>query len=193
MKVIYFFTATLLLASACVERGSNNKDAEENYNSSGNDEHKTNAAADIIDNSEIEENSFSTSPYFAEWDTNGDKKVDENEFNNHYFTMLDENSDGKLGKEEWKRAVQSFFGGEGEINYGELSEWDTDSNGQVSKEEFTAYLKDKDIFSDWASGSEPLKEEQFAKGVFRNWDTDGNGVVESEEYTEEYNRTDEGI
>lgn len=193
MKSIYFLATTLLLASACVERGSNNKDSESAYDSpTGNDEQKTNAAADIVDNSEIEENAFSTSPYFAEWDTNGDKKVDEREFNNNYFTMLDENSDGKLEKEEWERAVKSFFGGEGELNYGDLSEWDTDSNGQVSEEEFTAYIKDKDIFSDWANG-DALEEPQFAKGVFRNWDTDDNGVVESEEYTEEYNRTDEGI
>ncbi len=193
MRAIYFFTAILLLAGACVERGSNNKDAEEAYDQTpGDEEHQTNTSADIVDNSEIEKNSFTTSPYFAKWDTNGDKKVDEQEFDNHYFEMLDKNGDGKLDKSEWETAVKSFFGGNGELNYGKLSNWDKDGNNQVSKDEFIAYLKDKKIFNDWASG-DAITEPQFAKGVFQHWDTDGNGVVESEEFTEEYNRTGDGI
>lgn len=188
MKRIYFFFITLLIAGACVERGSNNEAENEAY---------TNEDADnngLIENNKIEEKSFTHSPYFSEWDANGDKKIDQDEFYNNYFTMVDKNNDNVLSEQEWQDGINSFFGSKGDLKHGELPEWDANGDSKVQPEEFDKYLKDAEYFAEWdKNDDEQLEEKEFAEEVFSMWDTDGNGVIEADEFTEQDNKVDEGI
>lgn len=38
---------------------------------------------------------------FSDWDTNGDGTVSENEFQEGLFELIDQNSDGQIGEDDW--------------------------------------------------------------------------------------------
>ncbi len=180
MKTIFLLITLISLTWACVDRGNNAKEGEESdtYESEEADNN------DLIDNDKLDQ-AFTTSPYFAKWDTNGDKVIGPEEFYKDYFTMLDQNKDNVLDNQEWQKGIASYFGENGKIRYGKFPDWDSNGDKQVQPAEFQAKMKDAKYFKKWdEDGDGKLTEKEFSEEVFAKWDTDGNGVIESQEYEE---------
>lgn len=199
MKRLYFFTIILLMAIACdsPNRGNNSaNDNEQGENTANGDNDYSRWDADnnnFIDNSEFK-SAFTTSPYYGKWNTNSNDFIDKEEFYQGYIKMIDQNKDGALNQEEWQQGIKSYFGTDGEEDYGEFSEWDQNGDGTVDADEFSQHMDQTKLFKDWdQNGDDKLHEEEFAEKTFAMWDTDGNGMIEAEEYTEWNNKTGEGI
>jgi len=68
-------------------------------------------------------------------------------------------------------------------SYGELAEWDTDNDAQISKEEFDRRLREHAVFDDWdGDGDGEATDREFVTGLYEAWDVDGDEVVDVYEY-----------
>ena len=65
----------------------------------------------------------------------------------------------------------------GTNEYGAFSDWDTDTNDEITEAEFNEGFGEYGNFGNWdADASGTLDETEFNEGIFDNWDTDGDGV-----------------
>ncbi len=139
---------------------------------------------EILDNNDFN-SSFTTSPYYNQWNANGDQVVDRSEFAQGFFATIDKDDDGALNNQEWQNAREAYFSSDDLADYQTLEVWDQNGNGRVQPDEFAQVLDQSDYLAEWDDdGSGQLEESEVAKGVFAMWDTDGNGVIEAEEYTD---------
>lgn len=66
-----------------------------------------------------------------------------------------------------------------------FADWDTNNDGQLSKEEFQAGYEETTLFNDWDVNDDGvLDEDEFSSGLYETWDYDGNGYLEEEEIEE---------
>ncbi|WP_375262679.1 hypothetical protein [Palleronia sp.] len=69
----------------------------------------------------------------------------------------------------------------------EIGEWDADSSGAVSEDEFHegwgASFEDESAFSTWdEDGDGALTEDEYNAGVFNSYDDDDSGEIEEPEF-----------
>ena len=177
MKVSSILFCLAVSVTACTTQTNTEGDADGD-----------NTEEEILDNNAFR-SSFSTSPYYRQWNADNDKVVDRGEFAQGFFRTIDKDGDNALSKEEWQTAQEAYFGSESMADYQTLDVWDQNGDQQVQAEEFGQVLDQTDYYSEWdEDGSDQLEEAEIADGVFTMWDTDGNGVIEAEEYTEWYNK-----
>lgn len=171
----------ILAFSACNDRGKS-EFAYEDWDTDQNE---------IIDNNEFD-NVFTNSPYFDNWNQNGDDYISEEEFYEGYLMMMDADQDSELGPSEWDEAFNAYFGG---LDYDKdtaFKDWDVNQDGTLTKEEIRSALEETDYFDKWDhNNNNRIDENEFAESTFTTWDTDGDGYVQAEEYSkwyEKYNR-----
>lgn len=157
---------------------------------SGNENSESAQAADSDSDNPIKDNqelssSFTQSEYFEQWNEDGNDYVSREEFDQGFFGLLDQNQDGVLSTDEWKKGGDQFFSDDEVQESQSETNWDTSGDGQIQEEEFQQGIEDIDYFSEWdTNDDDQLAEEEMAEGTFAMWDTDGNGVIEAEEYQE---------
>ena len=174
MKSFIFLSTFCLLLTAC----GRDSDGEYRYT-----DFDTNAD-EGIDDTEFG-NAFTTSPYYKQWNDNGDQEVSQSEFARGFFQVIDDNNDGVLSSQEWQQGQEAYFAEIDLDQYRQISGWDQDGDQQVQPNEFEAALNELEYYREWdEDGDEQLSEPEIAQGVFAMWDTDGNGVIEAEEYEE---------
>lgn len=173
MKSVSFVFFLALAASACSVQSDKEGDVDNDFT----DE-------EILDNNDFK-SSFTTSPYYKQWNANGDQVVDRTEFSRGFFQTVDKDGDGTLNNQEWQTAQEAYFASDEMADYQSFDTWDQNGDGQVASDEFAQVLDQTDYLAEWdQDGSGELEESEVAEGVFAMWDTDGNGVIESEEYTD---------
>ncbi|WKN31879.1 hypothetical protein PZB74_00710 [Porifericola rhodea] len=141
---------------------------------------------EIIDNNEFDQ-AFTTSSHFGDWNEDNNSFISKEEFYEGYAKMMDRDNNGAISNTEWDQAVNSYFTGYEYQPDNEYSDWDGDSDGNLSTQEVRSSLSKTDYFDEWdKDGNGELSEKEFAKGVFTTWDTDGDGFIQAEEYTNWY-------
>lgn len=64
-----------------------------------------------------------------------------------------------------------------------MQDWDTDTSGDLSRDEWTAGLTSSSAFSDWdADANNSLEAGEFASGLFQQFDADSDGTLTSSEW-----------
>lgn len=131
------------------------------------------------------------------WDDNGDDRISRNEFQNSYFALFDSDSDGNIESEEIsnlyfllpsdKSMAKKDEGKSEDMRYGAgsetLSQWDTDGDKSVSKDEFNSRA-DK-VFTSWdKNGDGYISNTELYNNTFSWWDQDSNGNIEKSEFEE---------
>jgi hypothetical protein len=142
---------------------------------------------EIIDNREFD-NVFNESPYFDQWNQNDDQYISRSEFYEGYVRMLNRETEGELGPDNWDAVFNSYFGG---LDFPReyFEEWDEDGNDRLGDEEIRAALNDTDYFDKFdQDGDGQIDENEFAESVFTTWDTNNDGFVQAEEYAKWYNK-----
>lgn len=127
---------------------------------------------------------FVTTTYYEDYDVNGDKVLDENEFYNSMYKTWDANADNNLDENEWNTGTRDF-GMENQV----WADWDTNNDGMLSDTENRAGIVKSNRFSDWDTNKDnQLSEREYVDGVFVLWDKNKDGKLDSLEYVDIYNR-----
>lgn len=148
---------------------------------------------------------------FSEWDANGDRALDQNEFNawaeeegvfDDWFgddgidlqaveeeirSAIDLNDDGEIDQEDWNAAmneIRQVFGGE---SPGEWSEWDTDGDGQLTSEEFRHVAEQRGLQEQMdVDGDGQVSQEDVHSFYFGLVDENGDGRIEADEWNQNH-------
>jgi Ca2+-binding EF-hand superfamily protein len=137
---------------------------------------------------------------FSDWDSNKDQNIDRREFVKGYitqdyfnkwsargysisypkffeetFTTVDWDKNAKLSKAEFDFMVKKFYFG---MSTDQFNDWDVDSSGSISYDEFDKRIVDTSLASLWDSNSDKqLENREIAGGMFYLCDKDNNGIV----------------
>lgn len=70
-----------------------------------------------------------------------------------------------------------------------MQDWDSDSSGDLSRDEWTTGMNSGTTFTDWDSDTNgSINSDEFASGLFQRFDGDRDGSLTSSEWDEEFDR-----
>lgn len=121
------------------------------------------SAAFAQDRTDTDDNDFST------WDSNTDRRIDNNEFNNNFrdndpYMDWDANNDNRLDENEWNDNFTSYYEGR-DVDDGLFDDWDRNDDSY-------------------------LDENEYRDGTFDLWDANDDNFLDENEYGEWYNDDD---
>lgn len=143
-------------------------------------------------------------PEFADFDTNADGFIDEDEFPNTFendFATWDADADGSLSSEEfyattfantdaddddlidegeWDMGYAAMYG-----NYldDDFATYDTDADGYVNLAEWNTVYADSEWYEIYDADDDDLvTEDEWNQGLYADWDTDDDNLINEAEY-----------
>lgn len=137
---------------------------------------------DANNNNRIEKNEYKlNSNLFDKWDEDKDNKLSQREIGNEVYKLVDADSDGKIDSIEWNQAMLLVNANkDGNVNV-KVSDWDTDRDTKVSKEEFDNNLNS--AFKKWDSNSDNgLSKTEFYNYSFGIMDLNNDGFIAETEF-----------
>ncbi|WP_165823847.1 hypothetical protein [Pseudochryseolinea flava] len=142
---------------------------------------------------------------YATWDRNTDKGIQRSEFVDSYlannnaknwqlesgslnrlkfterlFHRMDENNSGTLTVDEFNPKIKKFSFG---MVSASISSWDTDDNGILVRDEFTAAASKSKLFNLWdTSGDNSISAKELAGGMFYVCDLNNDHHIDENEF-----------
>lgn len=110
-----------------------------------------------------------TSREFKAFDKDNNKIVNKNELYNGLFTILDSDGNNVVTEAEFKESKQDFISKNPQGRFSSFSNWDTDTDNELAKEEFI------DKFS---SIVDVADDETLAQNTYVVWDLDNDDRIE---------------
>lgn len=137
---------------------------------------------DSNDNNRIEKNEYRiNSNLFEEFDADNDDKLSPEELREKVYELVDTDSDGNIDSIEWNQAqlmVNTNKNGELEVK---ISDWDSDRDSKISKDEFTNKLKMG--FTEWDTNADnSLSKTEFNNYSFGLMDLNNDGYIAESEF-----------
>lgn len=144
---------------------------------------------------------------FADWDANGDERLDQQEFqmwwneegptdewgfedrdelprdelSEHVYEAWDRDDDGSVTEAEWRDGAERWF--EGDVDTDAFSTWDTDGDGELSQEEFAAGIQQQGHLEQVdGDGDGMVRSQELADWYFGALDLDGDGYIDNSEW-----------
>ncbi|MEO0331977.1 MAG: hypothetical protein AAF223_09865 [Bacteroidota bacterium] len=106
---------------------------------------------------------------YGDWDTDNDNALNENEFFNGFYNVWDFDKNATVNEDEFNKAAENLFVNYEFSEYGEFSDWDADSNGELTKAEFISGMNS--IISSDAG-------QESASSLMTIWDLDNDKKIE---------------
>ncbi len=141
---------------------------------------------------------------FDDWDTDGDDRIYENEFNEHLydetygtdvtrediydedqfyesaFDWWDTYDDQRLDETEWDFGYEHSFG---KYVDGDFDAYDADSDNYLSPEEYRDALGDTDYFSSFdVNDDDYLDADEYSSGLFSTYDVNEDDFLDEDEF-----------
>lgn len=118
---------------------------------------------------------------FEDADADGDGSLSEEEFNQANFGNADADDDGLIDEDEWTAGVTGMFGGYvGEDDFGTF---DTNADGELSDEEFGLGFSETDWFGNYDMDDDDLLSDvEWNEGLFGDWDTNDDTFLDETEF-----------
>jgi len=117
---------------------------------------------------------------FAKWDTNGDNRIDGEEFANNLHAAWT-GDDDILDQEDFDRNWTRWLN----ADQPDFAEVDEDGDGQLSTEELRTAVNDANLSGRWQVAEDGyLTPEEFSRSVAEVGDRDRSGTVDEQEFTE---------
>lgn len=117
---------------------------------------------------------------FAEWDTDDDNLLNQDEFNTTTFSLTDMNDDDGIDTDEWDMGFASFFGN---WNDDDFATFDADSDGILTSAEWNEAFAESDWFGTFDSDDDDMVgEAEWDEGLFGDWDTNDDDMIDEDEF-----------
>ncbi|GAB3818806.1 hypothetical protein GCM10028895_16460 [Pontibacter rugosus] len=127
---------------------------------------------------------FTSTERFGGWDANGDQMLDENEFNDSFFSTWDDNDDNKLDENEWQTAANDYG-----VENQNWRDWDANSDNNIDQNEFRAGMANSNYRTEWDRDQDNMiNEREYSDGIFSLWDGNNDNTLDEKEYNENYSR-----
>ena len=129
-----------------------------------------------IDRNEFQQVSNST---FADWDSDGNERISNDELYGGMFANWDRDADGALSQNEYRTGSQGWLGTSEEP---EFSSIDGDGNGSLSRQEFDTAVQESNAFVDWDTRGEGMDMASFHNAMFNVYDKDRSNQLSQSDY-----------
>lgn len=118
---------------------------------------------------------------FQNWDRNQDHNIDKDEFYRAKFEQADKDNDGKLSSDEWYAAYDNRY--RNMLDKREFGAYDTNQDGSISVFEFTDAFRGTNYYSSYDSNNDgKVDQKELNEHVFNEWDDNGDGKIGQDEY-----------
>ncbi|MDT0645736.1 hypothetical protein RM545_03455 [Zunongwangia sp. F260] len=146
---------------------------------------ETSAFADFDTNADgnIDEDEFDAfyDYDYTAWDIDEDGVLDEDEFYTVNFANADTDDDDVLSEDEWNTGYTTMYGTYYDDE--DFSVYDTDEDGFLSDEEWNASLVDSPWFDEYDANTDTYVDvNEYRTGLYNTWDTDFDGYLNESEY-----------
>ncbi len=113
---------------------------------------------------------------FDDWDVNGDKLLDFEEFRDGVFDLHDEDHNSSLTESERNTIFDDKPGAD-------IADWDRDGNEEMDREEFRQIFSMKTKFSDWDENENGnLDKHEYNRRMYRMMDKNDDGIISRTEF-----------
>lgn len=117
---------------------------------------------------------------YAAWDPDGDGAIGPDEAADTWRDWFDGNDDDIIDSDEWNTGVETFAFDN--VDYGEMSAWDTDGNGEISADEWRAGYEST-VWTAWdADASGDLSRDEIDDPWWAFFDGNDDDIIDSDEW-----------
>lgn len=144
------------------------------------------AMYDTNDDGMWDENEFNesfTEDNFDTWDSDVNGFIEDDEFYDSTFGVMDDNNNFGIDENEWNNGVNDMFADYADTD--DFGTFDTDNDGIVDNDEWNVGFGDSNWFNDYdkdKSGS--VDNEELNDGVFDDWDNNNDSLLDENEYAD---------
>lgn len=120
---------------------------------------------------------------YDQWDRNADGAVDDREFYDTNYDRLDQNSDRYLSADEWNRGYDDIYGEY--LATRDYNQFDTDGDSDISNDEFYEGMKNTDYYNTYDSNRDQnIDTDEMNEGVFEQWDENRDNNIDEYEFND---------
>lgn len=118
--------------------------------------------------------------YFADWDMNDDKYLDDEDFYRTTYLILDDDNDNLLSIDKWTFGYEHFYH---DYITNDFVLYDLDKDNFLTYDEFRPVLMDTDYYVAYdIDENSYISEYELATKVFQTWDFDDSGTLSKSEF-----------
>lgn len=118
--------------------------------------------------------------YTDDWNLKDNAGLDDEDFYNRTYFILDQDNDNLLVRDEWDVGYDYYYG---DWLVDDFIVYDLNRDNYISREEYLEALYDTDYFITWdIDRNTYLSDAELADAVFQTWDTDESGTMNRTEF-----------
>lgn len=116
----------------------------------------------------------------ATWDVDGDGSLSRDEFYNTTFANTDVDNDDLIDEDEWNTGYTSMYG---VYTDDDFATYDADADGFIDNDEWNAVYVESGWYETYDADSDSmLTEDEWNLGLYNDWDTDDDDMINPDEY-----------
>lgn len=140
-------------------------------------------ADEVINNQEFYDGITATG-YHANWDLNADGSVTDEEMLLGFYRVWDTDGDKLIDQAEWEANMP-----ENADEFSDMDSWNQDGQEGLNFDEFAETLSNTAFYERLdANLDDEISDEELSNSLYYLWDNDADGYVEMTEYEEWYDK-----